>query len=93
MAKLELDLDSVKCNFVKFLVSHAEAYEIKSVSASGYDPVSGRGIKFQDMDYSKYDAVITYPLFRLFYEFIDVIFKNNIVYLCFFLLLSIARIW
>lgn len=81
MDKLERDLDSVKCNFVKFLVSHAEAYGIKSVSVSGYDPVSGRGVKFQDVDYSKYDVVITNPPFSLFREFIDVMFENNIKFL------------
>ena len=81
MDKLERDLDSVKCNFVKFLVSHAEAYGIKSVSVSGYDPMSGRGVKFQDVDYSKYDVVITNPPFSLFREFIDVMFENNIKFL------------
>lgn len=81
MDKLERNLDYVKCNFVKFLVSHAEAYGIKSVSVSGYDPVSGRGVKFQDVDYSKYDIVITNPPFSLFRDFIDVMFKNNIKFL------------
>lgn len=81
MDKLERNLDSVKCNFVKFLVSHAEPYEIKSVSVSGYDPVSGRGVKFQDVDYSKYDVVITNPPFSVFREFIDVMFEYNIKFL------------
>lgn len=79
--KLERDLDSVKCNFVKFLVSHAEAYGIKSISVSGYDPATGKGVKFQDIDYSKYDVVITNPPFSIFREFIDVMFDNRMKFL------------
>ena len=45
--KVERDLDSVKCNFVKFLVSHAEAYGIKSVSVSGYNPITGKVLNFK----------------------------------------------
>lgn len=76
--KLERNLDSVKCNFVKFLVSHAEAYGIKSISVSGYDPTTGKGVKFQDIDYSNYDVVITNPPFSQFREFIDVMFHNHV---------------
>ncbi len=79
--KVERDLDSVKCNFVKFLVSHAEAYGIKSVSVSGYDPATGKGVKFQDIDYSNYDVVITNPPFSIFREFVDVMFANNMKFL------------
>ena len=43
--------------------------------------MSGRGVKFQDVDYSKYDVVITNPPFSLFREFIDVMFENNIKFL------------
>ncbi|MDR0538997.1 MAG: adenine-specific methyltransferase EcoRI family protein [Spirochaetaceae bacterium] len=75
--KIEKDINLVKCNFVRFLVAHAEDYGIKSVSASGYDPAAGRGVKFQDIDYSHYDMVITNPPFSLFREFIDIMFKNN----------------
>jgi len=70
-----------KCNFVKFLVSHAEDYGIASISASGYNPKTGEGVKFQDIDYSKYDLVITNPPFSLFREFVDTMFAYNINFL------------
>lgn len=73
--------DSVKCNFVKFLVSHADAYGIKSVSVSGYDPASERGVKFQEIDYSKYDMVITNPPFSVFREFTATLFAAGMKFL------------
>ena len=80
-AKIEKNLDVIKCNFVKFLVAHAEAYKIKSISVSGYNPSTGEGVKFQDVNYSKYDLVITNPPFSQFRDFIDTIFKNNMKFL------------
>ena len=41
----EKKIDLIKCNFIKFLVSHAEDYEIKSISVSGYDPINQKGIR------------------------------------------------
>lgn len=79
--KIEKALDLVRCNFVKFLVSHADVFGIKSVSVSGYNPRKGEGVKFQDIDYSKYDLVITNPPFSLFREFIDTMFKNRLRFL------------
>lgn len=79
--KIEKDLDLIKCNFVKFLVAHAEVYGIKSISASGYNPATGKGVRFQDIDYSKYDLVITNPPFSQFREFIDTMFKNKALFL------------
>jgi hypothetical protein len=76
-AKIEKDLNLVKCNFVKFLVAHAEDYGVKSVSVSGYDPATRKGIRFQDIDYSRYDVVITNPPFSLFREFIDILMKTK----------------
>ena len=73
--KFEKDFDAIKCQFVKFLVAHAEAYGIRSISVSGYNPQTGDGVKFQDVDYSKYDLVITNPPFSLFSEFIDVMME------------------
>lgn len=75
--KLERDINTIKCNFVKFLVSHAEAYGIKSISVSGYDPASDEGVRFQDIDYSKYDIVITNPPFSQFREFIEIMFRES----------------
>ena len=79
--KIEKDLDLIRCNFVKFLVAHAEAYNIKSISVSGYNPATGKGVKFQDIDYSNYDLVITNPPFSQFREFIDTMFKGNMEFL------------
>ena len=77
----EKKIDLIKCNFIKFLVSHAEDYEIKSISVSGYDPINQKGIRFQDIDYSKYDVVITNPPFSQFREFVDTMFKNNTAFI------------
>jgi len=79
--KIERDLTTVKCNFVKFLVAHAEAYGIKSISVSGYNPATGEGVRFQDIDYNNYDIVITNPPFSQFREFIDTMFKRSIKFL------------
>lgn len=79
--KIEKNIDLIKCNFIKFLVSHAEDYKIKSISVSGYDPNTEKGIRFQDIDYSKYDIVITNPPFSQFRDFIDLMFKNNMKFL------------
>lgn len=79
--KFEKDLTNIKCNFVKFLVSHADDYGIKSVSVSGFNPKTEEGIRFQDIDYGKYDVVITNPPFSQFREFIDVMFAHKIEFL------------
>ena len=74
---IEKDIRLVKCNFVKFLISHAEDWGIASISVSGYNPATGEGVRFQDLDYSKYDICATNPPFTKFREFIDTMFKNN----------------
>lgn len=79
--KFEKDFDAIKCQFVKFLVAHTEAYGIKSISVSGFNPCTGQGAKFQDIDYTNYDLVITNPPFSEFGEFIDVMMKNDIEFL------------
>ena len=75
--KIEKELSLIKCNFVKFLVAHADDYKIKSISVSGFNPATGKGVKFQDVDYSKYDLIITNPPFSQFIEFINVLFHNK----------------
>jgi hypothetical protein len=67
--------------FVEFLASHAAEYGIKAVTASGYDPSSMRGVRFQDVDYSQYDLAITNPPFSLFREFIGTMFANRMKFL------------
>lgn len=75
--KIERDLTTVKCNFIKFLVAHAEAYDIKSISVSGFNPTTEEGVRFQDIDYRNYDIVITNPPFSQFIEFIDIMFSTG----------------
>lgn len=77
----EKDLNLVKCNFIKYLISHAEDWGIASISVSGYNPATREGVRFQDVDYSKYDICITNPPFSLFREFIETMFKHNISFL------------
>jgi len=77
-SKIEKDLSLIKCNFVKYLIAHAKDYGIKSISASGYNPSTSIGVRFQDIDYSKYDLVITNPPFSQFREFIDTMFANKL---------------
>ena len=75
--KIEKKTSVIKCNFIKYLVTNAEAYGIKTITASGYDPSTGKGIKFQDINYSKYDLIITNPPFSEFREFIATMFENK----------------
>ena len=68
--------DKLTCNFVRTLTQNARRWGIKSITASGYNPATDRGIKFQDVDYSKYDICITNPPFSLYGEFIKCIVEN-----------------
>ncbi len=77
---IEKDLRLVKCNFVKYLISHAEDWGIASVSVSGYNPATGEGVRFQDVDYSRYDICVTNPPFSQFIEFVDTMFKWRMKY-------------
>ena len=77
----EKKIDLIKCNFIKFLVSHADTFKIKSISVSGFDAIHQKGVRFQDIDYSKYDVVITNPPFSQFREFIDTMFNNNMQFI------------
>jgi len=79
--KIEKKLNDVKCNFVKFLVAHADDYGIKSISVSGYNPATNEGIRFQDIDYKHYDLVITNPPFSQFIEFIETLMSNKVKFL------------
>lgn len=59
--------------FVRYLIAKAEDWGFQSVTASGFDDRTGDGVRFQDIDYSKYDVIITNPPFSLFGEFIDML--------------------
>jgi len=79
--RIERSIDLIKCNFVKFLVAHAEDYGIASIAVSGYRPATGHGVRFQDIDYSKYDMVITNPPFSQFRELIATLFESHMQFL------------
>ena len=63
--------NKLTCNFVRTLTQNARAWGIKSITASGFNPANDKGIKFQDVDYSKYDICITNPPFSLKAEFME----------------------
>lgn len=69
--------DRIKCNFLRYLITEAKTCGIKSITASGYDPATNRGIKFQDIDYSKYDVCITNPPFSLMNEFVKTLLGED----------------
>jgi hypothetical protein len=79
--RIERSIDLIKCNFVKFLIAHAEDYRIASIAVSGYRPATGHGVRFQDIDYSKYDIVITNPPFSQFREFIKTLFDKHLQFI------------
>lgn len=68
---------SVRSQFVRFLLVQASAYGIKSITCSGYNPKTNQGVRFQDIDYSKYDVIITNPPFSMFTEFINTLIENG----------------
>lgn len=75
--KIEKRMDLVKCQFVYYLLNQAEDWGIRSISVSGYNPKTNEGVRFQDIDYSYYDVIITNPPFSQFDEFIDLLIKNG----------------
>ena len=75
--KIEKRMDLVKCQFVYYLLNQAEEWGIRSISVSGYNPQTNEGVRFQDIDYSYYDVIITNPPFSQFDEFIDLLIKNK----------------
>lgn len=65
--------NKLTCNFIRTFVQKAKAWGIKSVTASGYNPAIDRGIKFQDVDFTKYDICCTNPPFSLYNQFMKCI--------------------
>lgn len=89
MKEIQLKEDEVEdflrnkltCNFVRTLSQNARKWGIQSITASGFNPATGKGIKFQDIDYSKYDICITNPPFSLYSEFMSCIL-GKIDFIC-----------
>lgn len=68
--------EKLTCNFLRTLTQNARKWGISSISASGYNPQNGKGIRFQDVNYSKYDICITNPPFSLYRLFMKCIVDN-----------------
>jgi hypothetical protein len=68
--------NKLTCNFVRTLTQNARRWGIKSITASGYNPATDKGIKFQEVDYSKYDVCVTNPPFSLYDEFMKAIISK-----------------
>ena len=67
----------ITCNFFRYLIKAGEQYGAKSVTASGYDPITEKGYSCLDIDYSNYDLVITNPPFSLLLtKFLPVLLKE-----------------
>ena len=64
-------------NFVNYLWAVGESAGIKSITASGYNVKTGKGISFDEIDYSQYDLVITNPPFSLYSSFIENVIEKN----------------
>ncbi len=75
--KIDTPSINIKSQFVRFLLVQASAYGIKSITCSGYNPITNQGIRFQDIDFSKYDVIITNPPFSMFAEFINTLIENE----------------
>lgn len=70
-----------KSNFIKYLVIQAEEYGIKKLFVSGYNHKTEAGTKFQDVDFTQYDIVITNPPFSLINEFIAKLIESGVDFL------------
>jgi len=70
--------EQLKCNFIRTFVEYAKDWNIKSITASGYNPAIGKGIKFQEVDFKKYDICVTNPPFSMYNEFIEKLLLSKI---------------
>lgn len=75
--RLRCDTGNRGENFLRFFVSHAKSLGVASLRASGYDPVTRSGVRFQDIDYSGYDIVVTNPPLSLFLEFVNTMISSG----------------
>lgn len=63
--------NKLTCNFIRTFTQNARAWGIKSITASGYNPAMNKGVRFQDVDYSKYDVCVTNPPFSIYKNFMN----------------------
>lgn len=76
--KIEQFLRDFKCNFVRTFVERAKEWKIKSITASGYNPATRKGVRFQDVDFTKYDICVTNPPFSMYGEFMEKLLNSKI---------------
>ncbi len=67
------------CQFIAYLTEHKDDFGIKDIYISGYDALTGEGLRFQDAPFNAFDIIITNPPFSQMDEWIAKIidFKNN----------------
>ena len=75
------DLTGIESVIIRYLVKNAEMLELESVTICGYNPIIGKGVHFNDIDYSKYDIVIDAPPNSYFKSFINLMISENIKFL------------
>ena len=67
------------CQFIAYLTEHKEDFGIKDIYISGYDALTGEGLRFQDAPFEEFDVIITNPPFSQMDEWINKIieYKNK----------------
>ncbi len=67
------------CQFVAYLTEHKKDFGIKDIYISGYNALTGDGLRFQDAPFELFDVIITNPPFSQMDEWIKKIieFQRN----------------
>jgi hypothetical protein len=60
------------------LFQNRKQYGIRTLTLQGYDPKKQLGIPFQEVDFSKYDVVVTNPPFSQMREFVETLIKYKV---------------
>lgn len=63
------------CQFVAYLTEHKDDFGIKDIYISGYDALTGKGLRFQDAPFDLFDIIITNPPFSQMSEWITKIIE------------------
>lgn len=71
----ERDNGPRNCQFVAYLTEHKEDFGIKDIYISGFDALTGEGMRFQDAPFKLFDVIITNPPFSQMDEWIEKIVK------------------
>ena len=73
--------NQIKCNFIRTIIQNNNLLKCKSITASGFNPATKKGVKFQDVDFTKYDICVTNPPFSLSKEFMEKIIESKIKFI------------